>query len=103
MDVGMANATGFAAAAAVAGFAIYRWRERRRVRRVTAWVTNFLTRRGGGPPAELIVHCTDDRNWPVLASFTDGRTGARHRLQFACGGRSELHALLAETVDAPSR
>jgi hypothetical protein len=41
---------GLAALAALAAFAALRWRERRRSRRVTAWVTDYLTRREGVRP-----------------------------------------------------
>jgi hypothetical protein len=88
-----------AGVAAVAAFFVTQWRERQRTNRLTTWVTESLTRRDGGPPAGLSVHCTADRNWPVLASFDDARTGARHRLQFACGGQPSTHILLAEVVD----
>src|SRR5262245_55970184 len=85
------------ALAALAGFDAFRWKVRRRARGVRAWVTGYLADRYGGPPPGLAVHCSDDPLWPVLADFRDPRTGARHRLQFACWGAPPAYALLSET------
>src|SRR5262249_29508685 len=52
------------AALALAGFAIYRWRQRERARRVDRWVRDYLAARYGGVPDGLHINCSDDRLWP---------------------------------------
>lgn len=89
------------AGVALAAFLVYRWRLRARARRITAWVEAYLARRDGGTRNEVQVGSTSDRLWPVLASFVDGKTGARHRLRFACGGDELTYSLVSEVVDAP--
>ncbi len=84
------------ALAALAGFAAYRQKVRRRARRVGAWVTGYLSDRYGGPLPGLAVHCSDDPLWPVLADYRDPGTGIRHHFQFACGGPPATYALLSE-------
>ncbi len=79
---------------ALAAFAAYGWGRRRRARRIGAWVRAFLSDRYGAVSAGLTVDCSDDALWPVLAAFNDPRTGARHRLWFACWGPSASYALL---------
>ena len=80
-------------------FAAYRWRQRRRVLRVKEWVKGYLLTRYGELPGRLDINCSDDPLWPVLVSFDLPRTGARHRLRFACQGPSSL-SLLSEKEDA---
>src|SRR5687767_5466145 len=102
MDTSTAVFVGVVAAAALAAFAAYRWRERARVRRVEGSVRDYLAARNGGPPPGLHIDCSEDRLWPVLADFIDRRTGARHRLQFGCPGPYSALSLLSEKVDAPA-
>lgn len=80
-------------------FVVYRWRQRERVRQVTAWVREFLSNRYGQRPDALRVNCSDDGNWPVLASFNDPQNGSRHTAQFACGGHQSTYALISEKHD----
>jgi hypothetical protein len=88
------------AAAALAALALYRWRARKRARRVEGWVRGYLSDRYGRLPEDLNVDCSDDRPWPVLVSFDSPATGARHRLQFSCPGANGTFRLLSETEDA---
>jgi hypothetical protein len=81
-------------------YAVYRRRQRRRVRRVEKWVGEYLSGRYGGVPAPLHVNCSDDRLWPVLVDFVSPRTGARHRLRFDCPGAGSSLALLSEEVES---
>jgi len=91
---------GMVALAGLAAFAVYRWRQRERVRRVERWVSDFLVTREGRLPDNLHINCTDDRGWPVLVSF-DGSSGeARHHLQFYCGGPTSAFAFLSEKEEA---
>ena len=84
------------AALALAGFAVYRWRQRERARRVDRWVRDYLAARYGGVPDGLRIDCSDDQLWPVLVSF-DGRPGEpRQRLRFSCAGPTSSFALLSE-------
>lgn len=78
------------------GFAIYRWRQRERVRQVETWVKDYLFIRYGELPNDVTINCTDDRLWPVLVAFDTPRTGIRHNLQFACAGRPSSWLLLLE-------
>jgi hypothetical protein len=87
------------AVAALGVFALYRWQQRKRVRRVGGWVRDYLSARYGELPNPLTINCSDDRLWPVLVGFDDPQTGARHRLQFACPGPHATFALLSEQVD----
>lgn len=84
---------------ALAAFAAYRWRQRRRVLRVKEWVKAYLVTRYGELPGSLDINCSDDPLWPVLVGFDLPRTGARHRLRFSCRGPSSL-SLLSEKEDA---
>jgi hypothetical protein len=87
------------AAGSVAGlvaFALYRWRQRRRVRRVERWVGEYLSARYGELPSPLHVNCSDDRLWPVLVDFSNVATGMRHRMRFDCPGSGDSLSLLAE-------
>jgi hypothetical protein len=88
MDTGVPALIGMAAAlvAALAAFVLYRWRQRRGVRRVERWVAEYLAARYGALPGGLHINCSDDRLWPVLVDFGDGATGIQHRLQFDCPG-----------------
>ncbi len=87
------------AAVALAVFAIYRWRQRDRVRQVTAWVGGYVSTRYGGPPGRLTVNCSDDPLWPVLVGFDHPATGIRHNLQFLCSGPPSRFSLLSEGAD----
>jgi hypothetical protein len=82
--------------AGLAAFSIYRWRQRRRVRRVGAWVRGYLADRYGEVPAHLHVSCSDDRLWPVLADFNEPRSGARRQLRFSCPGANSTFSPLPE-------
>jgi hypothetical protein len=94
--------TGVAAAAvaALAAFAIYRWRQRERVRSVKTWVKTYVADHYDGTAANLRIDCSDDPLWPVLASFDNSRSGLRHRLEFTCCGRQSSYALVSEKKDA---
>ena len=87
------------AALAITGpvvFALYRWAQRRRVRRVESWVGDYLSARYGRVPDRLHVNCSDDRHWPVLVDFADPRSGTWHYLQFSCTGPPSTFSLLSE-------
>jgi hypothetical protein len=88
------------AVTALAAFALYRWWQRKRARRVEGWVSGYLSARYGRVPENLSVNCSDDRPWPVLVGFDSPATGARHRLQFSCPGANATFRLLSETEDA---
>lgn len=81
---------------ASAFIAVYRWRQRQRVRQVTSWIGNYLSNRYGKQPRALIVNCSDDTSWPVLVSFDDPNNGSRHTAQFACGEHQSTFALVSE-------
>src|SRR5436305_177191 len=83
------------AVTALAAFAIYRQRQRQRVRRIESQVKEYLSGRYGGLPNPLSINCSDDPLWPVLVNFDFPHTGVHHRLQFACGGRRPTFSLLA--------
>ncbi len=87
------------ALAVLAAFAIYRWRMRERVRRIKAWVTDYLVARHGAPLVDLHINCSDDPLWPVLASCTNPRTKGRHSLQFSCPGAPSTFALASESEE----
>jgi hypothetical protein len=74
-------------------YVIYRWLQRRRVRRVQGWVKEYLSDRYGVVPASLRIACSDDRLWPVLVDFIAPRTGVRRRLRFTCDGARSTFAL----------
>ena len=82
--------------AALAAFAVYRWRQQRRVRRVEGRVKGYLSERYGEVPKRLSIHRTDDTLWPVLVGFDNPRTGVRHSLQLACGGPNSTLSALSE-------
>jgi hypothetical protein len=91
------------AAVVIAGlvaFAIYRWRQQRRVHRVEEWVKKYLSDRYGELPASLRIDCSDDRQWPVLVDFTGPCPAVWHRLQFTCGGTRSTFALLSEKEES---
>lgn len=89
--------------AATAAFAVYRWRQRNRVRRVEKWVKDYLCARYGELPNPLSINCSDDPLWPVLVAFDTPRTGIRHSMQFTCGGRDSTYALLSEKEEERER
>src|SRR4051794_17405687 len=101
MYPGTAVFVGLVVAAALAAFAGYRWRMRRRVRRVEGWVREYLVGRYGRLPGDLHIDCSDDELWPVLVAFDDPRTGTRHRLRFACLGPLSTCSLLGDE-DSPA-
>jgi hypothetical protein len=82
-------------ATALAAFAVYRWRQRQRVRQVERWVREYLAVRYGALPNHPSINCSDDPLWPVLVAFDNPRTGTRHHLQFACPGPPSTFALLS--------
>jgi hypothetical protein len=84
---------------ALAAFAAYRWRQRRRVLRVKEWMKGYLLTRYGEVPDRLDINCSDDPLWPVLVAFDMPRTGVRHSLRFTCQGPSSF-SLLSEKEDA---
>lgn len=86
--------------AGLVAYAIYRWRQRRRVHRVEEWVKKYLSDRYGELPAALRINCSDDRLWPVLVAFERPRDGTRHNVRFACHGSASSYSLLAEKVEA---
>ena len=90
-----------AALAALAAFAVYRWRQRKRVRQAETWVNAYLSTRYGELAAGPSINCSDDPLWPVLVTFTDPRTGVRQRLQFDYRGAGSPLALLSEKEDQP--
>ena len=81
-------------------YAVYRWRQRRRVHRVETWVKEYLSGRYGELPNPLHINCSDDRLWPVLVAFASPRTGVQHRLQFNCPGAGSSLALLSEEEES---
>jgi len=80
---------------ALAAFAVYRWRQERRVDRITTWVTEYVLAHYGQVPAPLQINCTDDHLWPVLVAFDCPRSGTRRRLQFSCAGAPSTYALVS--------
>lgn len=81
---------------AIVMFAVYRWKQRRRVARVTAWIRSFLTARYGALPKNLYIDCTEDRIWPVLVTFDSQTGGKQHRFNFACSGDQSTYRLRSE-------
>jgi hypothetical protein len=93
---------GVVAAAALAAFAVYRWRQRKRIRRIKDWVDAYVVDRYHKLPGDLHVNCSDDTLWPVLVGFADPLTGARHRLRFDCPGANATFSLISEEQNAPA-
>ena len=104
METGVTLVIGMATLAvlALAAFAVYRWRQQARARRVDRWVREYLLARFGEVPADLHVNCSDDVLWPVLVSFTGRQDGARHRLQFNCWGPDSVAAITDRQEPASS-
>jgi hypothetical protein len=102
MGTGLEALIGMAAlaVAALGTFALYRWQQRRRVRRVEGWVRDYLHERYGKLPGGLRVDCSDDRLWPVLVDFDDPTNGGRCRLRFSCSGPRSAISLLGEEPPA---
>jgi hypothetical protein len=98
METGTVALIGMAglAFAALAAVAWYRVRQRKHVRQVGTWVTDYLVARYGELPDHLNINCSADSQWPVLVAFDSPRTGARHSLQFACPGPRSAFSLLSE-------
>jgi len=86
----------------LAAFTVYRWCQRRRVRRVETWVREYLSARYGELPDHLNINCSDDRRWPVLVDFKGSRIGSRRNLQFACGGPESTFSLLSDREENAS-
>jgi hypothetical protein len=82
--------------AAATAFVVYKWRQKKRVRRVESCVKEYLRARYGEVPDPLSINCSDDPLWPILVAFDGPRAGARHSLQFTCGGTHSTFALLSE-------
>ena len=87
---------------ALAGFAVWKWRQQKRALEVDRCVREYLTKRDGQLGDDLHIHCTADELWPVLVSFQNRRDGKRHRLQFSCGRSASALLLLSETVEERS-
>jgi len=85
-------------AGVLATFAIYRVTQRERVRRVHAWIKDYLfLNHQCDTPADLNINCSDDRLWPVIVRFVDSESGRRHCLQFMCSGSSDTFRLRSAT------
>ncbi|MFN0055843.1 MAG: hypothetical protein ACKV0T_27175 [Planctomycetales bacterium] len=82
--------------AACVTFGAYRWSQIQRTTRIKGWIRDFLCGRYGMLPEPLVIHCTDDRRWPVLVQFDRPSPATRHRLQFMCGGLPSSLTLIAE-------
>jgi hypothetical protein len=87
---------GVLVATSLAAFAIYKWRQQKRVGQVNRWVNDYLSVRYGELPAQLTINCSHDTFWPVLVRFNTPGTGIRHSLQFACRGKQSAWFLLSE-------
>jgi hypothetical protein len=85
--------------ASLGGFAVYKWRQRQRVRQVKKWLENYLIVRFGELPNPLNINCSDDPLWPVLVAFSSPRTGIRHKLQFSCQDPHRTCSLLSEVEE----
>ena len=85
---------------ALAAFAVYRRRQHRRVERIKAWITTYLSARYGEPPVHLQINCSDDSLWPVLVAFERPKSGTRHSLRFSCSESQPTCSLVSET-EAP--
>jgi hypothetical protein len=87
---------GGAATAVVLAFAIYRAIQRERVRRVRAWVKDYLfLNHQCDSPAELNINCSDDQLWPVIVRFIDPQSGFRYCLQFMCSGTPSTFRMIS--------
>jgi hypothetical protein len=82
--------------AGLAGYALYRWRQRRRALLVGGWVRRHLGARFGAVPADLRINCSDDTSWPVLADFTNPQTGHRTQFQFSCLAARDTFTVVSE-------
>jgi hypothetical protein len=82
--------------ASVAVFALYQWRQIRRVRQVETWVKEYLSLRFGETPNHLRINCSNDRLWPVLVDFNSPRTETRYDMQFTCPGPKSTLSLISE-------
>ncbi len=92
VSIGMA-AAGLTAAAA---FVVYRWWQKKRIRRVETWVKDYLCLRYGVLPNPLTINCSEDPLWPVFVSFDTPHNGTRHSLRFTCGRTHSSFALLSK-------
>lgn len=103
MDSNVAALIAMAGLAVVsaAAFAVYRWGQRGRVRRIKAWVGRYLSDRYGTLPSRLTINCSDDPLWPVLVGFDHPTSGMRHSLQFTCVGRPSAYSLQSEKNAPP--
>src|SRR5690348_1089229 len=87
--------------AALTAFAMYRWRQRQRIRRIKEWIDEFLVARFSVLPKNLTVNCSDDLFWPIMVDFDDPHSGAPQRLQFVCGKARSTFALRPPAGDTP--
>jgi hypothetical protein len=81
---------------ALAACTVYRWQQRKRVRRIEQEVKDYLSVRYDGQASPLNLNYSDDALWPVLVAFDDPRTRIRHSLQFACARSPSTFSLLSE-------
>jgi hypothetical protein len=84
------------AAAALAAFTYYRWRQDRRTRGIKAWVAGYLRDRFGNSLEQVTINCSEDTTWPVLVGFDGVQTSTRHRLRFCCMGPPSAYRLESE-------
>jgi hypothetical protein len=90
----------FLIAGGFAVLALFRWRERSRVRRVKKWVSAFLIVRYGALPKRLSINCFEDFLCPVVVRFDHPTSGARHRVQFSCPGSVATFKYLSEREES---
>ena len=85
----------------LATFAIYRATQRERVRRVQAWIKDYLfLNHLCDTPVDLNINCSNDQLWPVIVRFVDSQNGLRHCLQFMCSGSPSTFRLRSATNEA---
>lgn len=84
-------------------FCAHLWLERRRTARIDFWIKDFLASRNGELLQNLHINCTDDRLWPVLATFDLPLAGTRHLLHFTCAGPQSKFSLASERKEPLTR
>jgi hypothetical protein len=89
---------GMAALAIIAmvAFIVFAYWQKRRNQQIVKWVQNFLLVRYGELPGALHINCSNDRRWPVLATFKTPNTGTLHSMHFSCGGTEASYAVVSE-------
>jgi hypothetical protein len=81
--------------------AIFRAQQRERVRRINAWVRDYLfLNHKSDFLRDLRINCSSDSLWPVIVRFIDSRTGVHHCLQFACSGSTSTFCLKSASEEA---